>query len=281
MPNIDLVEARASGVLTTTTAAADPTTAGSPNLAATLRPVDGAAAIAAVLSTLLASEPVVELDVTVASVADEAPAVLAALTERPRLGLRRLVLQEKDFDPEDSGEIEEPAVTAAELGDLTAALPALTDLTLLLSCLSDGLRHRTLRTLDMVAVALGIDPWTELDLPSLARLRFWLPGDVYGVAVEGEFLDPFWTTAPFPALRELDLADLETDGTVWTDAMRDSALLPRLDVLRLKGLYKDDEEFLAAAPLTGLSRFDVRWTDTPEVEAAARQLLPTLNVIGD
>jgi hypothetical protein len=42
---------------------------------------------------------VVELDVTVASVADEAPAVLAPLTERPRLGLCRLVLREKDFDP--------------------------------------------------------------------------------------------------------------------------------------------------------------------------------------
>jgi hypothetical protein len=281
MPNIDLGEAQASGVLSIR--------AVEHGSAATLRPVDGGPAVADALSALLAvgspgpsgpARPVVALDITMASTADDAPAVLAALIEQPRPALRRLALREEGFDPEDCGELAKPAVTTARLGDLTAHLPALEELTLVLACLSDGLRHRTLRTLDMVAVAFT-GSWAKLDLPGLHRLRYWLPGDVYGCAVEGDFLDSFWKKARLPALRELDLADLETDGTVWTRAMRDSALLPRLDVLRVMWLVEGDEKFLGRAPLSGLSRYDVRITDTPEVETTARQLVPALNVVGE
>lgn len=77
MPNMDLGEAQASGVLSIR--------AVEQGSAATLRPVDGGPTIADVLSVILAVEPsgpggpVVALDVTTGSTADEAPAVLAAL----------------------------------------------------------------------------------------------------------------------------------------------------------------------------------------------------------
>lgn len=239
---------------------------------AELRPVTDEPAIEATLRALLPTTPSLQrLDIVVADTVTDVAAVLTTLLERPRTGLRRLAIREYGFDPAD-GDAEGAAVSVESMAVFAERLPDLEELELELSGFAVGLSHPTLKVLVLTGacfVDLG-----GLDLPGLERLTWRLPGDVHGVGVVPEALGPLWKDGALPRLRELDVLDVDFDGSIWTPGMFDSDLLGHLEVLRVRWI--DDEAVLRhRARLARLRRIDVR----SEPDGEVRRVLPMIQVV--
>jgi hypothetical protein len=239
--------------------------------------------VASALAALLEAAPDLELlDLTIPGPETSAAGIVELLLQRPRTGLRYLALRQDGLDPEEDEDPEQPVVSSGQLAAFRQALPDLHELEIELSWFSDALAHPELRSLTVLGGAIrNLD---ELRLPQLRRLRWWIPGDDYGVAVPAEDLDPLWSSGALPELTELDLMDAEVDGPLFTDALMESALLGRLKVLRLGSLepftFSEDEEVLPAhiERLTHLDRLEVR--QLPEDEDLL-EALPMLHAVDE
>lgn len=260
-------QARAAGIL-------EVSTHGDQLVSATLRAVVDEPTAPDVLAAVLATAPALErLDIAMADTAIDAAPIVALLSERPRPGLRYLALREYGFDPAvDDADAHEVAVSAEAVARLAACLPELDELELVAPCFADGLVHPTLRSLILCGVALA-PGWRGLDLPRLERLRWWLPGDAYGVAVDPGSFDVFWKADLFPRLTELDLLDADFDGDVFTPDMLASPLLRHLEVLRVPHI----DATVPASQLAHLRRIDVRW----EPDDGTIPALPMLRAVTD
>ena len=243
-------------------------------IAASLRAVAEEPTVVDVLRAVLADAPLLErLDIAMADTAADAAAIVQGLLERPRPGLRYLALREYGFDPavDDAG-ADRVAVSAGELAGFAAHLPDLDEFELAAPRFAEGLVHPTLRSLVLCGAA--VQPgWRGLELPRLERLRWWLPGDVYGVGVDPGYIDPLWKADLFPRLTELDLIDVDLDGNVFTPSMLGSPLLRRLEVLRLPRI----EETVPVSRLAHLRRIDVR----SESGEATMRALPMIRVVAE
>jgi hypothetical protein len=263
-------EARAAGIL-------EVSVRNDQLIAASLRAVAEEPAIADVLRAVFAAAPSLErLDIAMADTATGAAAIVRALLERPRPGLRYLALREYGFDPAVAdADADRVAVSAGELAGFAAHLPDLDEFELAAPCFAGGLVHPTLRSLVLCGTA--VQPgWRGLELPRLERLRWWLPGDVHGVGVDPGYFDLLWKADLFPRLTELDLIDVGFDGDVFTPTMLGSPLLRRLEVLRLPRI-EETVPVSRLARLAHLRRIDVR----SESGEATMRALPMIRVVAE
>jgi hypothetical protein len=252
-------------------------------VSAKIAPAAAEPTVASALAALLEAAPHLEsLDLTIPGPETSASAIVELLLKRPRTGLRSLALRQDGLDPEDVEYPDEPLLSSGQLAAVREALPDLDELEIELPWLSDALEHPALRSLAVFGGS--IRNLGELRLPRLRRLRWWIPGDVYGVAVSPEDLDPLWSSEALPELTELDLMDADLDGPLFTDALMESALFGRLKVLRLDYLepftFSVSEEVLPAhiARLAHLDRLEVR--NLPEDEELL-EALPILHAVDE
>ena len=252
-------------------------------VSARIAPAAEGPAVASALAALLEAAPRLEvLDLTIPGPDTSAAGIADLLLQRPHTGLRSLALRQDGLDPEDLEDPDQPLLSSGQLAAFRQALPDMQELEIELPWFSDALEHPTLRNLTILGGAIrNLD---ELRLPQLRRLRWWIPGDVYGVAVPAEDLDPLWSSEALPELTELDLMDADLDGPLFTDALMESELLGRLKVLRLRFLdpftFSEDEEVLPdhIERLAHLDRLDVR--QLPEDEELL-EALPMLHAVDE
>ena len=220
------------------------------------------------LKKLLSEGRVVELRVEFLAPRSRLKAFVEVLASEPRV-LKKLSLIDKRFSPGE--ESAKPILSEALTTSFFEALPHLESLTLVGHGWFTHLEHAGLETLDLQGYPFGSAASFApvVHCPKVESLRWAFSGDDHGVAHEPETFKDLWAAKGLPAVKSLDLADVDLDGDLLSEDTfikgnllkgLESVSLPKCsvesDVLKealpyMKGLKRiviDDEALLSVDP---------------------------------
>jgi hypothetical protein len=210
----------------------------------------------------------------------ELPAIARAIAAEPHPDVKTLVLAQRDVD----GSEDSPstlALSEAEGKALFSALPFLTRLVLRGHNVVARIAHPALEELELVGHPAPHAFDTHGDLPSLLRLRWALPSDMHGIALDPEAIAPLLSGKATPRLAQLDLSALEVDGEIRVDhvkALEDRGVVvtrwtaPRKDARPAVALIARPTRIVHGARVEWVSGHHFEKLDDSTAGGAARSL---------